>query len=110
MNHKRIESHIDNKIFKKLSSNNMKLESVKSELLDNITRFSQRDSFINVSKYYLLSNWKSIPIKEKYTTYHVMYSIKRLKDVNWLIENKKRFPNLSDSKLFKLIQFKDQIK
>lgn len=110
MNHKRIESHIDNKIFEKLSSNGLNLEYVKSDLIDSITKFSQRDAFINVSKFYLLRNWNLIAVKKKYTTYYVMYSIKRLKDVDWLIENRKRFPNLSEPKLFKLVQFKDKIK
>lgn len=110
MNHIKIENHIDNKINQKLSVDGLELNSVKSDLIDSITKFSQRDAFINVSKFYLLRNWDLIAVKKKYTTYYVMHSIKRLKDVDWLIENKKRFPNLSDPKLFKLIQFKDKIK
>lgn len=110
MNHKRIEEHIDAKILEKLSSKGLTLDAVKSDLLDSITRFSIRDSFINVSKFYLLRNWELINVKKKYTTYYVIHSMKRLKDVNWLIENKDRFPNLSEPKMFKLIQFKEKIK
>lgn len=110
MNHKKIEEHIDAKIFEKLSSKGLTLDAVKSDILDTITRFSARDSFINVSKFYLLRNWELINIREKYNTYYVIHSLKRLNDVNWLIENKSRFPNLSEPKLFKLIQFKEKIK
>ena len=110
MDYKRIENHIDSKILEKLSSGGLKLDTVMSDLLDTVTRFSGRDSFINVSKFYLLRNWELINVKKKYTTYYVIHGLKRLKDINWLLENKDRFPNLSDPKLFKLIQFKEKIK
>lgn len=108
MNHKRIEDHIDNKLSSKLISNDLSL--VKSELIDTIIKFSNRESFSGVSKFKLLKNWKSINVKEKYTTYYVIHSIKRLEDIDWLIENKSKLPNISDHKLFKLIKFKEKIK
>lgn len=110
MNHTKIESHIDNKIISKISNDNLSLDSVKSDLIDSITKFSGKESFMKVTKFYLLRNWKVMPVKKKYTTYYVIHSIKRLEDIDWLIERKDRFPNLSDLKLFKLIQFKEKIK
>lgn len=111
MNHKSIEKHIDNKIKGKLSSGALKLNSMKSELIDTIIKFSSRESYIETSKFDLLRNWKKKAVKEKYTTYYVIHSIKRLKDIDWLIENKNNFPNhFSDAKLFNLILFKESIK
>jgi hypothetical protein len=110
VNHKRIEYHIDDKILDKLSSKGLTLELVKSDIISSIDRFSTRDSFIDVSKFYLLRNWGIIDLKKKYTTYYVIHSLKRLNDINWLIENKDRFPNLCDSQLFSLLRFKEKIR
>jgi hypothetical protein len=108
MKHTNIENHIDNRISSKLSEG-LSLKEVLDVILDNIKRFSERDSYIEVSKGCLLKNWNSIEIKKRYTTYYVIWSMKRSNDLIWLIKNKDRFPNFNNQKMFKLLKFKERL-
>jgi hypothetical protein len=108
MKHHSIENHIDNSILSKISDG-LSLDEVLVVVLNNIKKFSERNCYMDVSKNYLLKNWKSIDIKRKYTTYYVIWSIKRSNDLDWLIKNKDRFPNLDNKKLFKLLKFKERL-
>jgi hypothetical protein len=70
-----------------------------------------RDSFIRVSKRYLVKNWNLIEVKKKYTTYYVIHSSKRKNDIEWVLKNKEKFnKNLTDEKLFKLILLKEKLR
>lgn len=109
MDHKRIERHIDDRITK-MFYDDYTIDEVKSKLIDNIVKFSQRDSYMTVSKFKLLSEWKKVPVKNKYTTYYVMHSMKRLRDIDWLISKKNTFKKIDSKKLFSIIQFKEKIK
>lgn len=108
MKHTSIEEHIDNKIFEKISVDGLNLEYIKKDIIDKIIRFSQRDTYLEISKYDLLKDWNNIPIRQKYNTYYVMYSIKRLKGIDWLIKKRKEI-ECSDIMLFKILKFKEKI-
>ncbi len=110
MKHTRIEQHIDDKISTKLNSGDLTLSEINDHLIESSEKFSTRSDFMDVSKFDLLSNWKNVHIKKRYTTFYVIHSRKRNKDIEWLMQNKDRFPNLSDGILFKLIKFKEKIK
>jgi hypothetical protein len=113
MSPEKINDHIDGKIIDKLSEN-IKLNELIVYLDDNIIKFSKRPSFINVSKRYILNNWKMIDIKKRYTTYLVMRSFKRKKDIEWLLSKRSEFekinPNLNDKILFNLLKLKENLK
>ncbi len=47
--------------------------------------------------------------RTKYTVYYVKQSRKRIKDINWIIENCKRFPHLSKSQVFRLIKLREKL-
>jgi hypothetical protein len=46
----------------------------------------------------------------KYTAYYVNHARVRVKDLDWITKNKGKFPNLSYSQVFKLIQLRDRLK
>ena len=47
--------------------------------------------------------------RTKYTVYYVKHSRKRINDINWVVENSKKFPHLSKSQVFKLIKLKEKL-
>lgn len=109
MNPQRINDHIDSKILSQLSEG-IKLDEVILYLNDKIDRFSKKPAFIGVSRRYMMNNWTSIDIKKRYTTYLVMQSYKRRKDIEWIISKKDNFKNLNDKSLFNLIKLKEKLR
>ena len=109
MHHSKIEEHIDNRIIRHIVADGLKLSAVKSRLNDNVVKFKKRQECLNLTKYELLKNWKNITIKKKYTTFYVIHTKRRIKDIDWMISKRKKL-NLSDEKLFKLVKFKEKIK
>jgi hypothetical protein len=104
----RIEQHIDTRISSYLGEG-LRLDEIILNLNGNIESFSKRDSFIRVKKRYLLRNWDLIKAKKKYTTYCVIHYTRRVKDLEWAIKNKEKFPNLNDTKLFGLVLLRDKL-
>jgi len=109
MNPEKIEQHID-RIVRDLIQQGYSLIDVCDHLNTNIKRHKKRDSFIPVSKRYLINNWTLIHVKKRLTTMYVIHSLKRMKDIKWLIENESKLNQNTDLKLFNLIVFKDKIK
>jgi hypothetical protein len=106
----RIEEHIDRKILEEISNGN-DLHDIMYLLKSNCDKFMKRDSFISVSRRYIINNWNSIQIKKRYTTYYVIHSKKRKDDIEWIIKNRERFnKNLTNDRLFKLILLKESLK
>jgi len=113
MTPQRLNEHVDSRILDQLSEG-IKLSELISYLDGNIEKFSKRPSFINVSKRYILNNWSSVDIKKRYTTYLVMQSYKRKKDIEWLLSKRSEFekinPDLNDKVLFNLLKLKEKLK
>ena len=109
MTPERINDHIDNRIIDQLSEG-IKLNEIIYYLDSKINRFAKKGSFINVSKRYMMNNWKLINIRSRYTTYVVIQSYKRKKDIEWILSKKESFKNLNDISLFKLIKLKERLK
>lgn len=105
----KINDHIDGGILSQLSEG-MKLDEILIYLDSKIERFSSKDSFIPVSKRYMMNNWSRIEIKKRYTTYIVMQSYKRKKDIEWIISKKSEFKYANDKTLFNLIKLKERLK
>lgn len=108
MNPIKIENHIDKKI-QTLLVEGESYSVVIENLKDSIERFQKRPAFIRVSKRYLLKNWDLVNFKKKYTTYYVMYSTKRLHDMEWIVKNTSKFPTYQRTKMFGLVQLKDKL-
>lgn len=51
-----------------------------------------------------------LPItRNKYTAYYIKHSRKRLLDIDWVLNNCKKFPHLSKSQVFKLVKLKEKL-
>lgn len=104
----RIGEHIDNRIVTELSNGN-DLNYVMDNIKEKIKSFQSRKDFIKVKRKYLINNWDSIPMKKKYTTYYVLFSEKRLKDIEWVLKNRKKFYGYNEQTLYNLILFRDKL-
>ena len=104
----RIEEHIDKKIYQALVDGES-FQFIIDDLKDGIERFSSRSGFINVSRRYLINNWRLIAVKKRYTTYYVIHSTKRLHDIEWIVKNQNKFPRLDSGNMFNLIKLKDKL-
>jgi hypothetical protein len=109
MTPEKINDHIDGGILSQLSEG-MKLDEILIYLDDKINRFSSKECFIPISKRYIMNNWSRIEIKKRYTTYIVMQSYKRKKDIEWIISKKSEFKYVDDKSLFNLIKLKERLK
>lgn len=105
----KIENHIDNKVRVMLSDGHDFAYITKS-LKENIDRFSTRKDFIAVSKRYLINNWNQIHFKKRYTTYYVIHSAKRIKDIKWILDNQHSFEGFNNRKLFGILLLKDKLR
>lgn len=49
------------------------------------------------------------PIRHRYGITYIKHCQKRIVDLNWIIYNKPKFRGYSNSKIFKMIQFKEKL-
>ena len=108
MKHTRVSTHIDDKILENLSTG-VPFDKVISEIEARCETFKARDSYLPIPIGELLHNWKYIESRSRYISFYVAHSAKRIEDLNWLVANKERFPDLNNSKLFRLIKFKEEL-
>lgn len=73
-------------------------------------KIKSKTEYKETPKSELLRNWKNLKPREKYAMYFIIHYNKRLKDLNWIIMNKHKLPELNDNKLFNLILFKENLK
>lgn len=104
----KVENHIDNKILTMISDGH-DFAHITKELKANIKKFSERTSFIKVSRRYLINNWSQIHFKKRYTTYYVMHSHKRVNDIKWVLDKQDTFDGYNNKKLFNLLLLKDKL-
>jgi hypothetical protein len=106
----RIEIRIDENIKDLLSLGNS-FDDIINHLNRNVKIHKKRDSFIPVSKRYLINNWSLISIDKRLTTMYVIHSMKRIKDIKWILLHGGKFENVKDDLgLFELIKFRDKLK
>jgi hypothetical protein len=115
MKEERINDLIDNQILKSFSDfkslNDVHVVSIiKSELRTKIVKFTGillKD--VDVDKMLGLKFDEITPIKVRYGIANIRHCKKRINDLNWLLDNKYKFKNLSNTKVFNLIKLKDKL-
>jgi hypothetical protein len=109
MDASRINDMVDRKILESFRSG-FSIGAVKSELkvrIDNFTKTITKDG-INLIDIYD-KDFSEIPqIRHRYGITYIKQCEKRLKDLDWILDNKSKF-NFENSKIFKLIQFKEKL-
>ena len=110
MDKNRINDMVDRKILESFRSG-FSIGAVKSDLnvkINNFTKTITKDG-ISLSDIYD-KEFLDIPqIRHRYGITYIKQCQKRLKDLDWILDNKSKFSHLENSKIFKLIQFKEKI-
>jgi hypothetical protein len=100
-----------NNVLKHLKENK-DINYIKTELFNKIHKFIEiisRNEDIDV---YELLTYDPDTITPDVTKYRIMYineCNKRINDLSWIVENKKKFPKLDFYKIFKLLLLKERL-
>jgi hypothetical protein len=97
---------VDDRILYKVTEG-LSLEEVIAYFKETADSCQSRETFIQVRLKYLVTNWKLIDPNKRMNTLYVIFINKRLKDLEWLVKNKHKFPNIEGEKLYKLLRLKD---
>ena len=97
---------VDDRILYKVTEG-LSLEEVIAYFKETADSCQSRETFIEVRLKYLVTNWKLIDPNKRMNTLYVIFINKRLKDLEWLVKNKHKFPNIEGEKLYKLLRLKD---
>ena len=99
---------IDDRILYKVTDG-LSLEEVIVYFKETADSCQSKETFMQVGLKYLITNWKLIDLNKRMNTLYVIFINKRLKDLEWLVENKHKFPNVEGEKLYKLLRLKDML-
>jgi hypothetical protein len=111
MDKSRINDMVDRKIIQSFQEG-FSIGSIQSDLkvrIKNFTNTIGKDTSVNYVELYD-SKFEDIPnIRHRYGITYIKQCQKRLQDLDWILDKKPQFRHLSNSKIFKLIQFKEKI-
>ncbi len=110
MDKNRINDMVDRKIIESFKDN-LSIGAVKSDLkvrIKNFTTTITKDG-VSINDLYDKDFSEISPIRHRYGITYIKQCEKRISDLDWIINNKFKFENLSNSKLFSLIKFREKI-
>jgi len=99
---------VDDRILYKVTEG-LSLEEVIAYFKETADSCQSRETFIQVRLKYLVTNWKLIDPNKRMNTLYVIFINKRLKDLEWLVDNKHKFSHLEGEKLYKILRLKDML-
>jgi hypothetical protein len=103
---------IDKKIIEHLVEGHA-IRFIQQELNDKMNKFcdniKQADKTADVLKLLMMETETITPSKTKYQVMYIKVCAQRVKDLDWLIKNKHKFPGRSNSQVFKLIKLKEKL-
>ncbi len=110
MDKSRINDMVDRKITEAFR-NGVSIGAVKSDLIVRMNNFKKTIIKDNVDIADLYDKeFSDIPqIRHRYGITYIKQCEKRLKDLDWILANKYKFSHFPNSKIFKLVQFKEKI-
>jgi hypothetical protein len=99
---------IDDRILYKVTEG-LSLGEVIAYFQETADSCQSKETFMQVRLKYLITNWKLIDLNKRMNTLYVIFINKRLKDLEWLVQNKHKFSNIEGEKLYKLLRLKDML-
>jgi hypothetical protein len=111
MDKSRINDMVDRKIIQSFQEG-FSIGSIQSDLkvrIKNFTNTIGKDTSVNYIELYGSKFEDITNIRHRYGITYIKQCQKRLQDLDWILDKKPKFRHLSNSKIFKLIQFKDKI-
>jgi len=103
----RILQHIDNRIIDFILMD-YTWQDIIFYLKSNVKRYKKSEHYIQVSETYLVRNWDSIDRMKRSKTALLIFSLRRISDIKWLIKNEDKF-DYDMEKKYRLILLKDKL-
>ena len=107
-----IVNMIDKRIISSMAEGHA-IRSIQNDLDEKMHKFAGniRENNKNIDPLKLLAmNEENItPTKVRYQIIYIKECQRRIKDLDWLVENKYKFPKLSNSQVFNLIKLKEKL-
>jgi|APGre2960657423_1045063.scaffolds.fasta_scaffold03685_2 hypothetical protein len=112
MNSDSIENIIDKKIMTRFEEGHI-ISFVKNELIEKMDTFSSaiknNNENADILKLLLMPSENIVPLKTRYQVIYINHCIQRIKDLDWIVNNRNIFPKLNRSQLFKLLKLKEKL-
>ena len=103
---------IDKKIIENLVDGHA-IPFVQNDLNDKMNKFCENirnsDKNVDLLKLLMMETESITPTKTKYQVMYIKVCAQRVKDLDWLVKNKYKFPGRSNSQVFKLIKLKEKL-
>ena len=103
---------IDKKIIEHLVDGHA-IRFIQKDLNDKMNKFCdsirQSDKTADVLKLLTMDTETITPSKTKWQVIYIKVCDQRVRDLDWLINNKHKFPGRSNSQVFKLIKLKEKL-
>jgi hypothetical protein len=103
---------IDKKIIEHLVEGHA-IPFIQKDLSDKMNKFCdsirQADAKADVLKLLMMDTEQITPSKTKWQVIYIKVCSQRIKDLDWLVKNKYKFPGRSNSQIFKLIKLKEKL-
>jgi hypothetical protein len=103
---------IDKKIIEHLVAGH-DITFAKKDINDKMNKFCsnilEADSKADVLKLLTMDTETITPTKTKYQIMYIKVCSQRIKDLDWLMDNKYKFPGKSNSEIFKFIKLKEKL-
>lgn len=84
-------------------------DDLNTRMNNMVTSIKACDKNADVLKLLLTDVEKITPSKTKYQVMYIKVCSRRVKDLDWLIKNKYKFPRLSNSQVFNLLKLKEKL-
>jgi len=107
----RINDMVDRKVIQSFQEG-FSIGDIQSDLMvrmKNFTKTIEKDGSVTYQDLYNSEFDKISNIRLRYGITYIKQCEKRIKDLSWIFEKKKRFAGYSNSQIFKLIQFKEKL-
>lgn len=112
MNKERIAEMIDRNILNSLTEGHA-IQYIKDELDQKMNKFvgniKDSDKNVDVLKLLFMEPENITPTKTRYQIMYIKHCGKRIKDLDWVFDNKIKYPKLSRSQVFNLIKLKEKL-
>lgn len=111
MDKNRINDMVDRKVIQSFQEGHS-IGAIKSDLvvrIKNFTKTIEKDNVVTYQELYDSEFDKISNIRHRYGITYIKQCQKRIKDLDWIFDKKKRFPGYTNSQIFKMIQFKEKL-
>lgn len=109
MNKERVRNIIDNRIIS-LFQEGVAISSAIDEIRDRSEKFFNILEKDDINIFQAITEPETISsTRQRYAAFYVIVASQRIEDLNWMYKNKSKFRHLENSKLFKLLQFRDKM-